>query len=317
MFGRKSKSKGGLGGGRQSLSQAQRMPVGRGPLGAKGSRASSGKSLPNGVNPLPKAPYKSGGATGLPSHGVAKRPWYQRLIRFWVMAVGLWAVVGVVWEVGGFLNAPLKRILIEGNLTLTTEEVLSASGVQLGQSLSAISPYEVSLGINQMPLVATADATRIFPGVLYIRLEERAPAVQLRWTNGRLGLGDWDGVLLHLLPPGSAPSADFPLVDGLAGTPELGRVQNDPVVGASLQGLRAAQAMRLPQLGLVSSRLLEPSTLQFKWRNQNRVVLLPTQQMNEALAVWAANAPAIVQGRAKWQQIDLRQVPVGGAVLVR
>jgi cell division protein FtsQ len=143
-----------------------------------------------------------------------------------IAAVGLgllaWAVV----------TSPIfgiERVLVRGNLVLSTDRVVRLSGVEAGDNLVFLSSEEVSRRLAASPWIAGVELERSFPATLVIRITERRPVAWIETPDARLPVAgdgtvlDPDGVPRRLPSVGTVPALLSP--GGLVpGRPEALRV---------------------------------------------------------------------------------------------
>ena len=80
----------------------------------------------------------------------------------------------------------VNAIQVEGNVRYTREEVIEASGIQMGDNLIALSRSRVSAGIRaQLPYVEGVTIQRAYPDKLVIRVTERVAAASVESAEGR------------------------------------------------------------------------------------------------------------------------------------
>ena len=103
----------------------------------------------------------------------------------------------------------VRRVELAGTRLLTHQEVLEASGVELGQHLlDEDAAWEQSLAAH--PVIASARVTRRFPHTLRIRVVEKEPVALV--ADGTLRFATAGGELLPVDP--FAVPMDLPIVRG-------------------------------------------------------------------------------------------------------
>ncbi len=125
----------------------------------------------------------------------------------------------------------VRAVYVEGRVSSTREELLTALRVDLGDPILAVDLARAQRALADLPWVAAASLERRLPGTLHIRLAERQP-MALWQVNRRLVVIDGDGVVLADRDLGRF--ADLPIVVG----------ENAP---AQAPGLMAALA-RVPSV---------------------------------------------------------------------
>ncbi len=73
----------------------------------------------------------------------------------------------------------LSEVVVEGNSRMTTEEVVAASGVQVGENVLSIDEDLVTERLRYLPWAETVDVERELPDRLVIRVKERVVAAVL------------------------------------------------------------------------------------------------------------------------------------------
>lgn len=126
----------------------------------------------------------------------------------------------------------LQDLYIKGREKTTSEEVLAATGMRIGESIFSVPLDEIKKRLETLGTVRHATVERSLPGTLRIALEERQPMAV--WQHqGKQQLVDIDGVVLQekagdypqlLVVVGSgAPAHLASLIEMLAREPELAR----------------------------------------------------------------------------------------------
>lgn len=126
-------------------------------------------------------------------------------------------VLGALLFRGGqaVLESPalrLKDFEVRGNGRVTTEELVGATGVEVGDHLLAVSTGEVSERLMQLPWIAGARVERILPSSLKLTVEEREPSMvveagqvsYLADSKGRILQEGTEDLLRISLPTGVA-----------------------------------------------------------------------------------------------------------------
>ncbi|MDL2319290.1 FtsQ-type POTRA domain-containing protein [Eubacteriales bacterium OttesenSCG-928-A19] len=91
----------------------------------------------------------------------------------------------------------IHDIQVIGNSYCTREEVIAASGVQLGQSAMSINAGQVRDRINQNRYLEFVSLSRnMFPGSVVITVREHAPRAKYTWMGMLIILGE-NGVVLE------------------------------------------------------------------------------------------------------------------------
>lgn len=157
-----------------------------------------------------------------------------------MLRVAAWVAVAaclVLAAWGASLGAAglrVGRIVVQGNVHLSTGEVLSLLDGLLGQPMLRTDLEVWRARLQQSPWVAEAVLRRTLPDAIEVTLSERQPLAIGR-IDGHLVLVDAEGMVIDEYGP-RYEVFDLPIVDGLAqpsGTP-----------GTALQGPRARLTAR-------------------------------------------------------------------------
>ena len=104
---------------------------------------------------------------------------------------GLYKVMSVLLIAAAVITAcvvffRVNAIQVEGNVRYTPEEIIDASGIQLGDNLIALSRGRISAGIRaQLPYVEGVSIHRSYPDKLVIRVTERVASASVDSSEGR------------------------------------------------------------------------------------------------------------------------------------
>lgn len=101
---------------------------------------------------------------------------------------------GAVWFARSE-HAEIRTIVVEGAVRLEAEEVVSASGLAVGDDALLVWPPRVALAIEQLPLVRSADVSRRGLRDVVLRVVERAPVYAVTY-RGEDVLVDRDGIVI-------------------------------------------------------------------------------------------------------------------------
>lgn len=105
----------------------------------------------------------------------------------------------------------VERVVTDGNVRYTDEELVAASGVQQGDNLALLNKYEIKKAIfEQLPYVETVSISRSYPDVLVLSVTESAAACAIPDGDG-VWLMSSGGKLLEY-----TAQADEALVTGCA-----------------------------------------------------------------------------------------------------
>lgn len=92
----------------------------------------------------------------------------------------------------------LDKFEVEGNTEarISTENVIAATGAEVGDQLLGISTQKVSGELEKLPWVAEASVERILPSTLRISIDEREPSFVIQTGQGPF-LADGRGLVLQ------------------------------------------------------------------------------------------------------------------------
>ncbi|MFC7340660.1 cell division protein FtsQ/DivIB [Saccharopolyspora griseoalba] len=171
--------------------------------------------------------------------------------RRWVLPA-LMAVVTVVVLVLYF--SPLlgvRDVRVEGNPTLSDDEVLRAAQIPPGTAMLQVDAGDVQERLGKLPKVADSEVMLDWPSTVRVEITERTPAVYFRAPGG-VRLVDSQGVAFETAPkpPAGVPELRVPEVDGAATAAAL-KVLN----GLTEQVRREVTAVLAPEPGSVRLRL--------------------------------------------------------------
>lgn len=152
-------------------------------------------------------------------------------------------------EVAASRSLRLEHFEVMGNTEdrVSTDQVVEASGVRVGDQLVAISTAEVSGRIERLPWVERARVERILPSTLRISIDEREPAFVVDAAQGRF-LVDEQGLVLQQGTDQLVVLTGLPLTSLAAGTrietPEFDHASRilealPPELGSRVMALRA------------------------------------------------------------------------------
>lgn len=112
-----------------------------------------------------------------------------------VLAVVIILAFGVPLLLGRLF--PVRTINVQGNSYVTGEQVIEASGVQLGENLLLLSAGRIQQGINAHRYLEYASIWKdYFAGTLTLTVKEHAPLAKMVWMGMLVLVGD-DGVVLE------------------------------------------------------------------------------------------------------------------------
>lgn len=127
----------------------------------------------------------------------------RRRNRVLAAVVMLCMVAGALWLLSRTALLDVDRITVTGTSRLQVDEVISASGLSVGQPLVGIDTAEAADRLEQLPWVRSASVVRTWGGDVTITIIERVAVGEVRVEDGTSELIDVTGALL-----GAATGAD-------------------------------------------------------------------------------------------------------------
>lgn len=168
------------------------------------------------------------------------------------------------WAISRSSLSEVTRIEVVGAHLLDPDDVIAASGVRVGDNIFGVDSGDVAVRLRErLVLVGAASVRRVGVSGIRIRVEERAPAIEVRTPEGRF-FADRDGRRI----PGANAAHAIPVLRFEPETDPLG-VQPEPD-----QTARAVVAL-LERLPKWVSRDVEffaaagPEAIRFRWREAN------------------------------------------------
>jgi cell division septal protein FtsQ len=231
------------------------------------------------------------------------------------MAVGLLVLAGsAAWGVAAFASTlRVGRIVVQGNVHLSTGEVLSMLDGLLGDSMLRTDLEAWRQRLQQSPWVADATLSRSLPDAIEIHVIERQPLAVGRLEQ-QLVLVDAEGVVIDEYGPRYAVF-DLPIVDGLA--------QPCGVPGTALQGPRARLTVRLLADLAVDRGLLakvsqadvsDPHNVVVWLDGDHARLLLGDRDFRSRLSSYLDLRPSLLARISEMDYVDLR---FGSRIFVR
>ncbi|MCI8916212.1 MAG: FtsQ-type POTRA domain-containing protein [Oscillospiraceae bacterium] len=104
---------------------------------------------------------------------------------------GLYKVLSILLIAGAVTVAcvvffRVNRVEVEGNVRYTAQEIIEASGIQVGDNLIALSRIRVSAAIcTQLPYVENVSPQKVLPDKVVLRVTERVAAASVDSADGR------------------------------------------------------------------------------------------------------------------------------------
>lgn len=140
--------------------------------------------------------------------------------RFWlcVCAVAV-AVVVIPVTIFSFVFT-IRKIDVQGNVTIPDQEIIRLSGVKLGESVMKLDEKQIRDGIHQNSYLVYAGVTRVSPSEIILRVREREPVAYI--FNSNFFVVDNRGNLLYTVedinnPPPLIEVKGIEVVYGLPG----------------------------------------------------------------------------------------------------
>lgn len=78
----------------------------------------------------------------------------------------------------------LKNVEVEGNAHVSEDDVVSASGVEMGVPLAQVKPRDAASGVVSLPWVRTATASRQWPSTLKLEIVENRAVAYFNGSDG-------------------------------------------------------------------------------------------------------------------------------------
>lgn len=155
----------------------------------------------------------------------------------WPLLLGLLILAGLAAYLT-LAHAPffrLEKVVVEGNQRLTEAQVLSATGLHVGDRWLDNSSTLVRQRLLQEPWVSDAYVNWSLNGTLHVRILERKSIALVKYHNLYLNL-DFQGRVLSLVP--ALSQGKLPLITGVAVTQRLrGEQVDEPGLDAALKFL--------------------------------------------------------------------------------
>jgi cell division protein FtsQ len=138
-----------------------------------------------------------------------RRQWRRRWLawRYVVASILLLALVaGSIWLVYFSTVLTVKRVDVEGETSLTREQILAQANVPEGEQLARLDIDAIANRLRSMAAIRTVDVSRKWPDAVRIIVEERV-AIAVIDIGGRLRGLDADGVVFneYAKPPPGLP----------------------------------------------------------------------------------------------------------------
>ena len=145
---------------------------------------------------------------------LAKKQEISRKKRKRVLKVIKWLTIfGII--IGGIIYAMLspifniKNITVAGNSKISSEAIISLSGLNIDQNIFNFRTSNVKEGIKQNPYIDTVEIKRKFPDTVKISVQERTATYMLTYGNAYVYINN-QGYILEI----TSKKGDFPIIEG-------------------------------------------------------------------------------------------------------
>lgn len=223
------------------------------------------------------------------------------LLSLLVIAVGLIAAANV-WK----SNLKVKRLLVEGNRIVETNEILQLALVRKGTLMYDVDLMVMQKDIASHPFIKDVVVERDLPATLKIGVTERIPLAMI--NTGEILYVDGEGVVLpHSI---SKEVFDLPMLTGsIPGDVSIGRTLRHADVQQALRILAAAKLVNKELYHLISEvRLRNGGDLVLYASEDGVPIIFGRDHIAEKLVKLEAFWNDIVreQGLQRLQYVDLR-----------
>lgn len=150
--------------------------------------------------------------------------------RLAVVVAALLVIGTAAWMVTRSPFLDVDRVVVLGNATVTTDEVLLSSGVAAGDAMVWLDPGASARAIEALPWVRSAQVQREWPATVRITVRERVPVAWVDVGGGRAMVVDRTGFAITE----DAPPAGLPQIVAVTPSPVGARIT--PTGGAWLAG---------------------------------------------------------------------------------
>ena len=120
----------------------------------------------------------------------------RRRGRWWLAAAIVAAVLVGAWFLTRTPLLDVDRIDVQGATVVTTEEIVSVSGLRTGAPLLEVDAGAAAARVRQLPYIETASVTRQLDGLIIITVTERIPVALAIDANGVAMLVDRSGKVI-------------------------------------------------------------------------------------------------------------------------
>ena len=135
----------------------------------------------------------------------------RRIFRFikWTTLIALVIGGGIYFLLSPYFN--IRSITTTGNKKITSEEIISLSGIQLEENMFKISKSKVEQSIKTNAYIDSVDLKRKLPDSIEIQVVEREPAYMLMLGNAYVYINS-QGYILEL----SKEKLELPIITGFS-----------------------------------------------------------------------------------------------------
>jgi cell division protein FtsQ len=228
----------------------------------------------------------------------------------------LGALAASVWMVREFLRtdprfrvASSEQIEVDGNREVSSDDVRSVFGEDIGRNLFFI-PIELRRQeMEGLPWVERASVERLLPNRIHVRVTERVP-VAFAQNGGELQLIDRHGVLLTMPTGAGAPQYSFPVLRGVGDDVPLStrkaRMDQYAAFLADVDGHGEKVSSQLSEVDLS-----EPEDVQALIAEGNSAITLHFGDTNyfERYQMYQAHLAEWQQQYPRLAKVDLRNAP--------
>ena len=157
-----------------------------------------------------------------------RRKKIKRILKFFtililIIGAGIFAVTSPIFNI--------KKVEVVNNKQLSTDTVISLSGLTLDKNIFKFFKQRVERAIEENAYVENATVTRVLPGTVRISIEEREKKFSLEFLNGYAYINN-QGYILEI----SEDKLDLPVIQG-ASTPEENIVPGNRLENGDLKKL--------------------------------------------------------------------------------
>lgn len=135
-----------------------------------------------------------------------KRKIWARILKiFFLLAI----LIGIILFASLSPIFSIAEITVQNNQLISSDTVISLSGIQKGENLFRFSKKEARKGVKENPYIEDVIITRVIPNKVRIEIEERTPSFQLEFANSYVYMNN-QGYLLEI----STEKGNYPIIIG-------------------------------------------------------------------------------------------------------